>query len=61
MIDKLKLLQVELFGEGMFNLEDRYSRVNINHIPIMITNGLIFFIFLFQSGFPAERILSKLI
>lgn len=37
MISKLKLAQVDLFGEGMFDLEDRYSDININHIPVMIT------------------------
>ena len=39
MIDKLKLAQVELFGEGMFNFEDKYSQVNINHVPVMITDN----------------------
>jgi hypothetical protein len=37
MINKNQLLKSELFGEGMLNSEDRYSKVIINHIPIMIT------------------------
>lgn len=39
MIDKLKLAQAELFGETMFNYEDKYSKVNINHVPVMITDN----------------------
>lgn len=39
MIDKLKLAQAELFGESMFNFEDKYSKININHVPVMITDN----------------------
>lgn len=39
MIDKLKLAQAELFGESMFNFEDKYSKVFINHVPVMITDN----------------------
>jgi len=38
MISKLKLAQANLFGGGMFNIEDKFSKININHIPIMITD-----------------------
>lgn len=39
MMDKYKLAQVELFGKCMFNFEDKYSKININHVPVMITDN----------------------
>lgn len=34
-----QLLKAEIFGSGMLNKNNRYSKVTINHIPIMITNN----------------------
>ena len=39
MINKLKLAQAELFGEGIFNFEDKYSKISITHTPVMITDN----------------------
>lgn len=37
MISKNQLLKSEIFGDGMLRKEDRYSRIYLKHIPIMIT------------------------
>ena len=39
MINKFKLAQAELFGSTMFNFEDKYSKININAVPVMITDS----------------------
>jgi len=38
MIDKLQIAKSDAFGEGMLRTQDKYSRVWLKHIPIMITD-----------------------
>lgn len=39
MINSIQIAKSDLFGEGMLSREDRFSRVQIKHIPIMITDN----------------------
>lgn len=39
MINENQLLKVDLFGDGMLSMDDRYSRIKIQHIPVMITDN----------------------
>ena len=38
MVNKIQLLKSEVFGDGMLKQSDRYSKLFLNHIPIMITD-----------------------
>lgn len=38
MIDKLQLIKSEIWGDGMLRKQDRYSRIWLKHIPVMITD-----------------------
>lgn len=39
MVNVNQLLKAQIFGDGMLSNEDRYSKIKINHIPIMITEN----------------------
>lgn len=39
MSNKTQVLLSEIFGEGMLNKKDRFQRVFLNHVPVMITDS----------------------
>lgn len=39
MTDKLRMKLAQAFGRGMLNLEDKYTKVNLAHTPVMITDS----------------------
>lgn len=39
MVNQNQMLKADLFGDGMLSKEDRYSKIKIQHIPIMITDN----------------------
>lgn len=38
MIDKIQIIKSDIWGDGMLRKEDRFSRIFIKHIPIMVTD-----------------------
>lgn len=39
MTSQLQVLKAELFGKGMLNLEDKFKKISIGHVPVMITDS----------------------
>jgi hypothetical protein len=38
-VNSNQMLMVDLVGEGMLSREDRFSKIKINHLPVMITDN----------------------
>jgi hypothetical protein len=38
MVDRIQLIKSDVWGDGMLRRQDRYSRIFLKHIPVMITD-----------------------
>lgn len=39
MVDKTQILLSRIYGDGMLNKGDRFEKINLNHVPVMITDN----------------------